>query len=91
MGGVGAAKVTRDVKFTVNGNDVTPNLPQLGVQLGTDLSGDSTKLMFTLGGGIAYPVWQRLIVDAQFRYGRILADDAGINVSRAGIGVGIRF
>jgi opacity protein-like surface antigen len=91
LGGIGVAKLSRDVKFTVNGTDVTSNLAQLGVQLGTDLSGDSTKLMFTLGGGIAYPVWQRLVVDVQFRYGRILADDAGINLGRVGLGVGVRF
>jgi hypothetical protein len=31
------------------------------------------------------------VLDLQFRYGRIMADDSGINVSRAGIGVGERF
>ena len=38
-----------------------------------------------------WPAWQRLVVDVQFRFGRILAEDGGINVSRAGIGLGVRF
>ena len=46
---------------------------------------------FAVGGGAMWPVWQRLVVDVQFRFGRILAEDGGINVSRAGIGVGVRF
>jgi opacity protein-like surface antigen len=91
LGGLGAAKVTRNVKFTVNGTDVTANLAQLGVVLGGDLSGSITKPMITLGGGIVYPVWQRVIADFEFRYGRIFADDQGINLSRAGLGIGIRF
>jgi opacity protein-like surface antigen len=91
LAGLGAAKVTRDVKFTVGGTDVTANLPQLGVVLGSDLSGSTTKAMITLGGGVVYPVWQRVIADFEFRYGRIFADDQGINLSRAGLGIGIRF
>jgi len=91
LGGFGAAKVSRNVKFTVGANDVTANLPQLGVVLGSDLSGSFTSPMLTLGGGIVYPVWQRVIADFQFRYGRIFAADQGINLSRAGLGVGIRF
>jgi hypothetical protein len=33
----------------------------------------------------------RLVLDLQFRYGRIFAEDGGINVSRAGVGIGVRF
>ena len=91
LAGFGAAKVSRNVKFTVGGNDVTANLPQLGVVLGSDLSGSFTRPMMTLGGGIVYPVWQRVIADFQFRYGRIFAADQGINLSRAGLGIGVRF
>jgi opacity protein-like surface antigen len=91
MGGIGIAKVKQDVKFTVGGTDVTAGLPQLGVQLGTDLSGDFTKAMLTLGGGVAVPVWERVVIDLHYRYGRIFAPDQGINVSRAGIGLGVRF
>ena len=92
MGGGGVARVEQDVSFTVGGSDVTPNLAsQFGVQLGTDLSGTFTKPMIVAGAGAMWPVWQRLVVDFQFRFGRILAEDGGINVSRAGIGVGVRF
>ena len=91
LAGVGMAKVKQDVVFTVGGNDVTSTLPSLGVVLGTDLSGEFTKPMFVFGGGVAYPVWQQVIVDAQFRFGRILAEGSAINVSRAGLGLGVRF
>ena len=94
LAGFGMAKVKQDVTFTVGGNDVTSTLPSLGVQLGTDLSGDFTKPMFVVGGGVAYPIWQQIIIDAQFRFGRIMVGEpelSGINVSRAGIGLGVKF
>ena len=91
MGGIGIAKVKQDVTFTVGGTDVTAGLQQFGVQLGTDLSGDFTKAMLALGGGVAVPVWERVVLDVHYRYGRIFAPDQGINVNRAGIGLGVRF
>jgi opacity protein-like surface antigen len=83
--------VKKDVSFTVNGADVTSTLPQLGVVLGTDLSGSETKPMLSLGVGVVWPVWQKLIVDFQYRYGRVFTSDQGLNLSRAGIGIGVRF
>jgi opacity protein-like surface antigen len=47
--------------------------------------------MLTVGAGVAWPAWKRLLLDFQYRYGRIFADDQAINVSRAGLGVGVRF
>jgi opacity protein-like surface antigen len=92
MGGVGMANVTQDVAFTVGGADVTSVLPtQYGVQLGTDLSGSYTKAMISAGAGVMWPAWQRLVVDVQYRYGRILAEDVGISVNRLGVGIGVRF
>jgi opacity protein-like surface antigen len=94
IAGIGMAKVSQNVAFTVGGTDVTSSLsqPQYGsIALGSDLTGSFTKPMFTLGGGVALSVWQQVVVDLQYRYGRILAEDGGINVSRAGIGLGIRF
>ena len=92
LGGGGVANVSQDVSFLVGGTDVTSNLPtQYGVQLGSDLSGSFTKPMIVAGAGVVWPAWQRLIVDVQYRFGRILAEDGGINVSRAGIGLGVRF
>ena len=92
LAGAGIASVKQDVIFTVGGSDVTSALAaQYGVQLGSDLSGSFTKPMITAGAGLMWPAWQRLVVDVNYRFGRILAEDEGINVSRAGIGVGVRF
>ena len=91
MAGIGAARVTQDAKFTIGGADVTGSLAQYGVQLGTDLSGRFTKPLLVLGGGVTVPVWSRVVIDLHYRYGRIFAADQGINVSRAGIGIGVRF
>lgn len=89
LGGVGVATVTKDVRFFIGGTDASSSLAQY-VTLGTDLAGDETKLMFTLGGGVVWPAWRQLIVDLQYQYGRISADTA-ITVNRAGLGVGVRF
>jgi opacity protein-like surface antigen len=91
LAGAGIAKVKQDATFTIGGTDVTSTLQQFNTQLGTDLSGSFTKPIIVFGGGVTYPVWQQLIVDFQFRFGRILAEDGGINVSRVGIGIGVRF
>ena len=94
LGGIGLASVKRNVAFTVGGTDVTSNLSQDqygNIVLGTDLSGSETKPMFVLGGGLALPAWDRLVIDLQFRYGRIFAEDAAITVSRIGLGIGVRF
>ena len=92
LGGFGIANVRQDVSFAVGGTDVTSSLPtQFGVILGTDLSGSFTKPMVTAGGGVMFWPGSRMVLDLQFRYGHIMADDGGINVSRAGVGVGVRF
>ena len=88
-GGVGIAKVSKDVTFLIGGADASSSLAQY-VTVGSDISGDESKLMFTLGGGVVWPAWRQLIVDFQFQYGRI-ATDTAITVSRAGIGLGVRF
>jgi opacity protein-like surface antigen len=90
LAGGGVASVKQDVAFTVGGADVTSNLGSLGVTLGTDLSGTFAKPMIVVGAGAMWP-WQRLVVDLQYRFGRIFAEDEGINVNRAGIGIGVRF
>ena len=90
LAGGGVANVTQDVSFSVGGADVTNNLPSLGVALGTDLSGSFTKPMLVVGAGAMWP-WQRLVIDLQYRFGRVFAEDEGINVNRAGIGIGVRF
>jgi opacity protein-like surface antigen len=91
LAGAGLARVEKAVTFAVNGNDVTNTAQQYGIVLGSDLSGSETKPMLTAGAGVVWPVWQSVIVDFQYRYGRVLTSDSGLNVSRAGIGLGIRF
>jgi opacity protein-like surface antigen len=93
LAGVGAAKVTQDVKFFVGGSDVTANLQQdpYQVVLGSDLSGSFTKPMLEVGGGVAVPIWKHLLLDFQGRLGRILAEDEAITVGRVGLGIGVRF
>lgn len=91
IGGAGVAKVSKNVSFNVGGTDATPNLATYGVVLGTDLSGSLTKPMISFGGGVVWPAWERLIVDFQYRYGRVLISGQGINTNRAGLGVGVRF
>lgn len=91
VGGAGIARVNRDATFTVGGTNVTSSLTQFGVTLGTDLSGSETRPMLTLGGGVGWPVWTRLVVDLQYRYGRVFIPDAGLNINRAGVGIGVRF
>ena len=89
--GGGVARVKQDVSFTIGGVDVTGNLQQYGVQLGSDLSGSFTKAMLALGGGVLVPLWPHIGLDLQYRYGRIFAEDQGINTNRAGVGLMIAF
>jgi len=94
LAGIGVAKVSKTVAFTVGSADVTSQLSQYGVVLGTDLSGDYTAPMTTFGGGVLWPVWRSVVLDFQFRLSHIGAEDAttsGINVGRAGLGFGVRF
>ena len=88
-GGIGVASVKKDVKFLIGGSDASGTLAQY-VTLGSDIAGDESKMMFTLGAGVVYPVWQQVIVDLHYQFGRI-STEIPITVNRAGIGVGIRF
>jgi opacity protein-like surface antigen len=95
MLGVGLAKVTAETALAVNGTTVPPET--LGVQFGSDLNGSENKGYFTLGGGVTYPLMNRVYVDGSYRYGRIgaktgaIENDKGINTQRAQLGIGVRF
>jgi opacity protein-like surface antigen len=91
LGGVGLARVKSDVTFTLGGTEATESALAPFVTLGSDLSGTVTRPMLTLGAGATWPAWQSLIVDFQYRWGRIFAEDAGITTNRAGVGIGVRF
>jgi opacity protein-like surface antigen len=90
LAGVGGARVTNDVRFQLGGVAADATIGQY-VTLGSDLSGHFTKPLLTFGAGVMWPVWERLVIDLQYRYGRVFADDEGININRAGVGVGVRF
>jgi opacity protein-like surface antigen len=89
--GVGAAKLSRKVNFTIAGSDVTSNLSQYGVTVGTDLTLEETKAMVGFGLGVVYNVWNHLIVDLQYRYGHVNASGNAININRGGVGIGVGF
>jgi opacity protein-like surface antigen len=88
-GGLGVGSVSKDVKFLIGGTDVTNSISQY-VTLGSDITGSESGLMFTFGGGVVWPVWEQLILDFHYQYGHI-STDTPVGVSRAGIGVGLRF
>ncbi len=90
LAGFGGARVTNDVTFQLGGAPADATIGQY-VTLGSDLSGHFTKPLLTFGGGVMWPAWERLVVDFQYRYGRVFAEDEGININRAGVGVGVRF
>ncbi|MCU1385687.1 MAG: hypothetical protein JWL71_4384 [Acidobacteria bacterium] len=89
LGGLGIARVNKDVTFLIGGVDAASTLSQY-VTLGSDVSGSESKVMFTLGAGVVWPAWRQLIVDLQYQYGRISTETA-ITVNRAGVGLGVRF
>ena len=96
--GVGLAKVKPEVTFGVGGTDVTGDLTNRGVQLGTDLAESQNELFIVVGGGVMVNFATRYFVDASDRYGRTSeAKDGGetlikgLNTQRAQIGAGIRF
>jgi hypothetical protein len=92
--GFGAADVTAQTTFSVNGAVVPPE--SLGIATGSDLDGSETKGFFTFGGGVTYLFGKRYFVDGSFRYGYVMSksaieNDSGINTVRASIGVGVTF
>lgn len=91
MGGGGLASLKRDVTFSVSGADVTGKLDTYGVVLGTDLSGTESKPMLSVGGGVVWNATRSLIFDAGYRFGRIMTDTTGTNLSRVGAGIGFSF
>jgi opacity protein-like surface antigen len=84
--GAGLAQAKKDVTIT----PATGTLNQF-VTLGDDLSGSETKPMISAGVGVGVPLGRMLIVDFQYRYGRVFTSNEGINVNRAGLGFGVRF
>jgi opacity protein-like surface antigen len=96
--GAGVARIKPEVTFGIGGTDVTGDLPNRGVQLGTDLAESANEFLFVIGFGTTYTFAKRYFVDGSYRYGRTTAAHGGdeviikgLNTQRAQIGVGIRF
>ena len=74
------------------GTDVTSSLVTAGA---LTTPGPSNAFMFTLGGGVQYPVVPHWVVDIGYRYSRIAADQAlspsPITTNGMTFGVGYRF
>jgi opacity protein-like surface antigen len=83
--GGGAARVEKDVSFTVATGQVSDY-----VTIGSDLAGNETKGMLSAGVGLDWVVGSNIIIDLQYRFGRVFTTD-GLNINRAGVGVGFRF
>jgi opacity protein-like surface antigen len=83
--GGGAARVEKDVSFTVATGQVSDY-----VTIGSDLAGNETKGMLSAGVGLDWLVGKNMIIDLQYRFGRVFTTD-GLNINRAGVGVGVRF
>jgi opacity protein-like surface antigen len=86
MAGAGLARVNHDVTFTVPGGDATPF-----VTLGRDLAGTRTKPMISAGGGVRLNLWQAVLLDLGYRFGRVFASDEAVTIQRMGVGIGVRF
>jgi opacity protein-like surface antigen len=96
--GLGFAHITPEVRFAVNGTDVTDQLPALGVQLGADLSESHNTFLFVIGLGTMVNFGSRYFADLTYRYGHTgeVSDSdetlvKGLNTQRVQAGVGIRF
>ena len=94
--GLGGATVSNRVTFTAGGSSLTSQqLNQLGVQLGTDLSGSYTKVFVTFGAGARMTLRDRWIADVSYRFGHVGAnatsENNAISTNRLQFGVGAKF
>jgi len=85
MAGGGAARVQKDVSFTVAKGQVSDY-----VTIGNDLAGSETKGMVSVGIGVDVALGGTFIVDLQYRFGRVFTSE-GLNINRLGVGFGVRF
>jgi Outer membrane protein beta-barrel domain len=97
--GIGVAKVSKTTTFTIGGATISEAdlLSQYGVQLGSDLSGSTTKTNLTVMVGVTRAIGERLGADLSYRYSRlfpktdVIEGDMGINVQRIQAGFFVRF
>jgi opacity protein-like surface antigen len=90
--GIGLAKVSKNVDFAINGNNVNGVLlDTYGVQLGTDLAGSENKALVTFNVGAQIPLMPSVFADISYRFGRVFLTGAGLSTNRLQFGVGMRF
>ena len=96
LAAIGAAHVTTEVAFTVNGTTIDPgSRPDL--QLGADLSGSTNRTLFVIGFGANMTFKERFFADLGYRYGQIFSKTLdnesleSIPTQRIVLGVGVRF
>ena len=88
--GAGVAKIAYTPTFTVGGADVTTSLSTYGITLGSDFTGDVTKVAITGGLGVQIER-NRLAIDIGIRLTSIQTDSQSTNVLRAHVGLGYKF
>lgn len=90
LAGVGIARVTLVPKYTLNSKDVTEQLSQYGISLGSDLTGVASKPAITGGVGVATSRgdWK---ISADLRVTSIRMLDQPSNVLRLNVGIGRDF
>ena len=86
----GVARLTLRPAFVLSGANVTTSLPQYGVTLGSDLTGETTKPAFTGGFGVLVDQG-RWYIDAGGRVTSIQTEGQAIKVLRAGGGIWFKF
>jgi hypothetical protein len=86
----GAAHVAYTPEFILAGENVVQALPQYGVTLGRDLTGDVTKFAFGGGGGVRFPRG-RWSLDGGVRVLSIRTADQPINVVSVRAALGWKF
>jgi opacity protein-like surface antigen len=93
--GIGAAHVTNQTTFSVNGTVVPES--SLGIQSGVDLNGSETKAFLMLGVGTTIPFKTRYLFDVSYRFGGVLGAANALNgtstlaTNRIQLGIGLNF
>jgi len=78
---LGASKVSPEVVFTLNGQDVTDQIAA---------PGEETAFTFVLGGGLRGNIGDRFLVEVAFKFFDIMTEEE-ISLNRLSFAVGARF
>jgi len=94
--GIGAAHVTNQTTFSINGTTYSPEA--LGIQLGVDLNGSETKTFLMLGGGATMMFGTRYLAELSYRWGGVFGatnaltgSGSTLSTNRVQLGIGVTF